>query len=300
MKRIARKQGKRLELILLAVMAIMTVGCRAPQAGRRGHEMKYGPPPPGYVKIRGEAVPNWQPEDMIHGPRDAAGHLTWYPMGPRPILDEGWSGGDDASGRVVSIAPHPVDPDIVYIAAASGGIWKTIDGGQLWEPLTDELSSLNHGCVALDPSDPEIVYAGTGEYQTWTDGDGLFRSLDGGATWQRIATADQVGYRCSRIIVDPTDPLTIHVTGRSGYVRSDDGGATWTNYLAGSASDVALNPDDPSIVYVGRDSNGVYRSMDGGTTFSKLTNGLPSSDVRRIVLALAACTRRRTVATVGS
>ncbi len=250
--------------------------------------MSFGPPPPGYVRIRGEAVPGWKPEDMLPGARNARSGLAWSPLGPRPILSEYWSGNDDASGRVVSIAPHPTDPDIVYLASASGGIWKTTDGGDLWIPLTDELSSLNHGCVALDPSNPDTVYVGTGEYPTNTNGDGLFRSFDGGITWTRIATTGQVGTRCSRIIVDPTDPDIIHVTGNSGYIRSTDGGLSWSTMLFGSASDLALNPLNPSILYVGRRGDGVYQSTDGGTSLVRLGGGLPSSNVARILVSIAA------------
>jgi len=255
-----------------------------PASNRR---MKLGPPPPGYVKITGEPVPGWTPADMRVAPRAVSSGLAWSPLGPRPILDEFWSGNDDASGRVVSIAPHPVDPNVIYVASASGGIWKTTDGGQSWAALTDELSILNHGCVALDPSDPETVYAGTGEYTTQSAGDGLFRSTDGGVLWERIATTAQVGGRCSRVVVDPSDPLVIHITGGSGYSRSDDGGGTWTRFLNNSCSDLALKPGDASTVFVARQSDGIYRSVDGGSSLTKLTNGLPASDVRRILLAAA-------------
>jgi photosystem II stability/assembly factor-like uncharacterized protein len=266
-----------------SLVAAFLIGCQATPEPKR----KFGPPPPGYIKIRGEAVPSWRPEHMLAAPRGAGRALTWYSLGPRPIVDEYWSGDDDASGRVVSVAPHPVYPDTVYVAAASGGIWKTTDGGNLWLPLTDELSNLNHGCVTLDPSNPETVYVGTGEYTTQSSGDGLFRSLDGGYTWTRIATTSQVGTTCSRVIVDPANPLRIHVTGNSGYARSTDGGSTWTTQLSGSASDLAVNPDNPQIIYVARHSDGIYRSTNGGDSFTQLTSGLPSSDVRRIILAIA-------------
>jgi len=252
---------------------------------RETNKPKFGPPPPGYIRIRGEAVPGWRPEDMLYETR---GPLSWYPLGPRPIIDEYWSGYDDASGRVVSVAVHPSDPQMVYIASASGGVWKTTDGGGLWVPLTDELSNLNHGYVTLDPSDAETIYVGTGEYTVQSSGDGLFRSTDGGLSWERIATTDEVGSACSGIAIDPTDPDTIHVTGNRGYVRSTDGGATWDVRLGAWASSVVLNPLDPSVVYVGRHNIGVYRSTDGGTSFTQLTNGLPSSNVRRVLLAISA------------
>lgn len=271
------------------LVVVLSTGCRTAIDGRdRG--MRYGPPPPGHVRIVGEPVPNWVPTHKR--PLADAGPvnpLNWFPMGPRPILNEAWSGGDDASGRVVSIAAHPLDGDIAYAASASGGIWKTTDGGLNWEPKTDDLSILNHGCVVIDPSNPETVYAGTGEYTTLSAGDGLFRSTDGGATWERIATTSQVGNQCSRIVVDPSDPNVIHLTGSGGYARSIDGGNSWTKPLgSGRCSDVAINPVDPTMVYVGRHSDGIHRSLNRGATFTKLTGGLPTSNISRILVSVAA------------
>lgn len=257
---------------------------RPPPQPPRGPSL--GPPPPGYWRITGEPVPDWQPQSDP-APRSGGGAATWQPMGPRPILSEYWSGDDDASGRVVSIAPHPTDPQTCYIASASGGIWKTTDGGSNWTPLTDELSTLNHGAVAIDPSNPQTIYAGTGEYTVQSTGDGLFRSLDGGATWTKIATAAQVGTRCSRVMINPANPQVIHVTGSAGYIRSTNGGAAWSTRLSGAASDVAINPVNPQTLYVARHSDGVYRSLDGGTTLTKLAGGLPVGS-GRIVLGLSA------------
>ncbi|UCE62151.1 MAG: hypothetical protein JSU63_10660 [Phycisphaerales bacterium] len=249
--------------------------------------MRMGPPPHKYIRITGEPVPDWESADMLRGPLGPRSHLVWEPLGPRPILNEFWSGNSDASGRVVSIAPHPTDPDTVYIASASGGIWKTTNGGGLWLPMSDELSILNHGCVAIDPSNPDTIYAGTGEYTTGSTGDGIFRSTDGGLTWTQIATTADVGTTCSRIIVDPDDPQRIHVGGNGGYVRSENGGLSWNVFPPlGSVSDVAMRPDDPSALYLGRHSQGVYRSTDWGDNWTLMTNGLPDTGIRRILLAV--------------
>ncbi len=248
----------------------------------------HGPPPPGYIKIIGGTVPNWRPEDM-HGMRPGPkSPLVWEPLGPRPITGEGWSGGEDASGRIVGIAPHPTDPDIAYIASASGGVWKTTDGGALWTPMTDELSNLNHGAIAIDPNNPETVYIGTGEYTTGSKGDGIFRSTDGGVNWEQLADAIAVGPRFSGLVVDPFNSDIIHGSSKAGYVRSVDGGASWQKQFAVAISGMALNPIDPSIVYICRENSGVYRSTDGGDTFTKLIDGLPSSGVNRIVISLCA------------
>ncbi|MDY7110515.1 MAG: hypothetical protein SYC29_17935 [Planctomycetota bacterium] len=278
----------------IAALIAIVAGCQstplvssptAPE-GRLSTDM--GPPPPGYWKIVGGSVPNWRPEDMHRlrpGPRSP---LTWELLGPRPITGEYWSGYEDASGRVVGLAPHPIDPDICYIASASGGVWKTIDGGANWTPLTDELSNLNHGAIALDPSDPETVYVGTGEYTTGSNGDGIFRSTDGGVNWERIGSDGMIGSRFTGIAVDPTNPDVIHITTNFGYLRSDDWGQSWTMRKQGSASALALNPLDPMIVYIGRHNDGVYRSTDGGDTWTRLSNGLPDSGVSRILLGLSA------------
>lgn len=261
----------------IAANLITGMPAEAPDDG-----MKMGPPPPGYIKITGEPVPDWTPASML-GPSPN----IWTELGPQPIIDEYWSGTDDASGRVISLAPHPSNANTVYAASASGGIWKTIDGGANWVPLTDELSTLNHGCVALDPSNPETVYVGTGEYTTRSTGDGLFRSTDGGATWAQIATSAQVGSTCSRILVDPSDPQTIHVSGGSGYARSTNGGTNWSMPFVApnGVSDLAMKATDPDTLFLGQHGVGLFRSTNGGTNWSPLAGGLPTTDVNRIVLA---------------
>ncbi len=246
---------------------------------------KMGPPPPGHVKIVGEPVPGWT---RAHQEPAEGEPVLWTQLGPRPIVDEYWSGTDDASGRVVAVAPHPSDANTVYIGAASGGIWKTTDGGTNWIPLTDELSVLNHGCVAMDPSHPSTVYAGTGEYTTRSKGDGLFRSTDAGDTWERIATTAEVGGTCSRLLIDPTDSQTIHISGGNGYSKTVDGGVTWTRAFTKSrVSDLAMKSGDPNTLYLGEHGKGIWRSIDGGDSWTQLGGGLPATDVQRILLAAA-------------
>ncbi len=245
-----------------------------------------GPPPPGYWKIIGEPVPGWTARDMLRPP-PTDGPGVWTSLGPRPITGEFWSGTANAGGRVIGIAPHPTDANTVYLAAASGGVWKTTNGGTTWTPMTDELSVLNMGAIAVDPMTPTTVYAGTGEYPTQSAGDGLFRSLDAGVTWTRIATTAQVGSRISRIIVDPTNTQIIHASGGSGYVRSTNGGSTWTTNLSGACSDLALNLTNTQTVYIARHGDGIYRSTTGGPSPVKLTTGLPATGVNRIALSIS-------------
>ena len=255
----------------------------------------FGPPPFGYWRIIGEPMPEAakELEPAIAG----TGLLDWTFIGPRPITNDYWSGTSSSNrnsgGRVVSIACHPTNAAVAYAASASGGIWKTTDTGVTWTPLTDEQPSLNHGAVTLDRTFPDVVYAGTGEYTTGSEGGGLLRSLDGGSTWSVLAPASTVGSRCSGVHVVPgpaaNAPSVIHVTGSLGYKRSANGGTTWTTPVSSSCSSLAVDPTDPQRVFVGVNGSGVRRSLNGGVSFTTLSGGLPTatSSIGRVVIAIA-------------
>ena len=245
-------------------------------------EWEAGPPPYGYIRITGEPVVDWSPITP------EGTFMTWSFLGPKPMSSEYWSGNTNAGGRVSDIAPHPTDANTCYIATASGGVWKTTNGGTLWTPITDELSSLNGGAIVVDPSNPNTVYLGTGGYVSGSNGDGIFRSLDAGATWNRIATTAQVGGKVSRVIVHPTNSNIIHATSDTGCFRSTDGGTTWTTRIAANCSALVINPTTPNTIYAGRRSSGVYRSLDGGGTYTLLTGGLPTSGFTYISLTICA------------
>lgn len=243
---------------------------------------KLGPPPPGHPKIVGEPVPGWrwgmQTREVYP--------LDWTFAGPSPISSEYWSGNTKASGRVVSLAPHPTDAAVCYAASASGGLWKTTDGGASWLPLTDQLAILNSGYVALDPTDPDVVYYGTGEYWTGSSGDGIFRSEDGGMTWERVATSAQVGSQITGIAVSPANPNTIHVTSNAGTYLSLDGGTNWSQRLSGACPSLAIDPVNTSNVLVGRQGQGVYRSTNAGLSYTKLAGGLPTTNIGLVLVDL--------------
>ncbi|MCC6428635.1 MAG: hypothetical protein IT435_17675 [Phycisphaerales bacterium] len=201
--------------------------------------------------------------------------MSWSPIGPRPITGESNSGKGNASGRVISIAPHPTDANICYISSASGGVWKTTNGGTNWTPLTDELPTTNGGAITLDPADPDTIYYGTGEWQQQSQGDGVYRSTDAGATWVQIATVAQTGDQISGIAVAPGNSSLIYVTSRSGFHRSLDGGATWNTKLNGNATALVTHPTNGAIVYIGfafpTNPSGIYKSNDSGDSFTAAT-----------------------------
>jgi photosystem II stability/assembly factor-like uncharacterized protein len=229
--------------------------------------------------------------------------LKWRAVGPAVT-----------GGRVVDIAVVPGHTDTVYAATASGGVWKTTNHGVTWEPVFERESSVSVGAIALAPSNPAIVWVGTGEANSvrsssW--GDGVYRSDDAGKTWKHLGL--EGSRHVGRILVHPTDSRIVYVAAMGslfggspdrGLYKTVDGGASWTKVLAGSdhtgVVDVAMDPRDPAVLFAakfererrnwsfigGGPEGGIYKSIDAGGHWEKLTNGLPGGDVGRIGLAI--------------
>src|SRR5439155_9815671 len=150
-----------------------------------------------------EALLNQQPRELhpTHRPEPVGPQLTataaaeqtlsinpatWTPLGPAPILNGPRAGSGPVSGRIAGVAAHPTDPDTIYVAAAGGGVWKTTNGGSTWTSLTDTQATQSMGAIAVAPSNPDVIYAGTGEANNSGDsnfGRGILVSADEGATW---------------------------------------------------------------------------------------------------------------------
>ncbi len=192
----------------------------------------------------------------------------WYPAGPYNI-----------NGRVKSLAIHPTNNDVVYAGAANGGVWKSTNGGDTWRSLWITESTMAISGLAVSRSSPDWVYACTGEDTPgWSPsygGAGVFRSTDGGSTWQQRATAGDVGSLCTRILVHPTNRNRVYLASTSGVLTSTDGGSTWTVSLAGHASDLVMAFDNSQHLWAGLASDGVYRSTDGGSTWTRITASIP-------------------------
>ncbi len=177
---------------------------------------------------------------------------SWSALGPAPITV---SASQNYAGRINSIAVHPTNSQIIYIGAASGGVWKTTNGGTSWTPLTDNECGLAMGSVALDPVNPQIVYAGTGEenfnlggYQ----GCGILVSTDGGTTWSQrggsIFVASSYSATISKMLVDratagSTSTTIVFAASATGVYRSPDSGTTWTRVLSGTITDLIATPN---------------------------------------------------------
>jgi hypothetical protein len=218
----------------------------------------------------------------------------WQQLGPERIPSNITS-----TGRLTAIAVHPNDPNTIYVGGAQGGVWKTIDGGTTWMPRTDKECSLAMGSIAIDPVNPEIVYAGTGEQHFSGDsyyGCGVLRSGDGGATWVQLGASifqtDSGRARISRVVIEPstagsTFNTTVFVASDFGVYRSTNSGATWTMVLDGIATDLVMDPSNNQLWYAGRWAEGISKSTDSGVTWNPANSGFPSTVVGRVNLAIA-------------
>jgi len=208
-----------------------------------------------------------------------------------------WScvGPFNTAGRSRVVVFDPVNPDIMYTGAASGGVWKTTDGGETWIPKTDHFTTLAVGHIAIDKNNHNIVFAGTGEGSDNWDrvyGDGLYKSTDAGETWTNIMTSRDVGSdECiNKIALHPESSDTIFCALRgsqsSGLYKTTNGGAKWTLALSGVARDVMIDPHQPNRVYAaigknyGEGGNGIYVSDRNGAagTFKRADSLLPPGD----------------------
>jgi hypothetical protein len=215
-------------------------------------------------------------------------------------------GPTNIGGRLTDIEMHPSDMETIYAAAASGGVFKSINTGESWTPIFDDALSLSVGDIAIAPSDPQIIYVGTGEAnggggsQTY-DGVGIYKSSNGGNNW--IHCGLEESRNIGRMVIHPQNPDIVYVAAMGnlfsnnserGIYKTMDGGLTWQNVLYVSDStggiDVAIHPDNPDTVYAamwervrrpnrksyGGLTCGIYRTINGGLDWTELTNGLPS------------------------
>lgn len=219
------------------------------------------------------------------------------------------------SGRVSDIAVHPEKHATWYVAAASGGIWKTENAGTTWSPIFDGQASYSIGALAIDESRPNVIWVGTGENNSQRSvsyGDGVYKSEDNGASWQHMGLKDSE--HIGKILIHPEDSNTIFVAsqgplwrdgGERGLYRSRDAGKTWQRVLHISdktgVNEVIMDPRNPDVLYAssyqrrrhvwtlinGGPESTIYKSVDGGDTWSKVENGLPKEDKGKIGLALA-------------
>jgi photosystem II stability/assembly factor-like uncharacterized protein len=260
---------------------------------------------------------------QTHGPYPNAllAGLQWRDVGPM------------RAGRTFGVAGNAAQPDTFYMGSVGGGVWKTENAGRTWTPISDTGIPIGSiGAIAVAPSNPNIVYVGTGESDIRSQnsyGIGMFKSTDAGKTWTHIGLEDS--QHISKVVVDPANPNRVYVAvlghiydsnAERGVFRSTDGGATWKKVLAHpnlpndvGAADLAIDMKNPKVLYASlwstrrppwavyapsnRPGGGLWKSVDGGDTWKQLAGGLPTDDfVGRIGIAIAPSNSRRLWAVV--
>src|SRR5579863_5180973 len=245
------------------------------------------------------------------------GMLHWRSIGPF------------RGGRALAVSGVPGQPDHFYFGAVDGGVWETLDAGRTWNPIFDRQDVASVGAIAVAPSDPNVIYVGTGEADMRSDiayGDGVYKSTDGGRNWVHAGLSDtrQIG----AIVVDPRNAAVAYAAAlghaygpnvERGVFKTSDGGKTWSKVLykdenTGAIS-LAMQPGDPDVIYAALwqtrrppwnvyppsngPGSGLYKSSDGGATWTQLTNGLPAR-VGHIGLSISSAAPRRVYAMVDS
>lgn len=226
-------------------------------------------------------------KETIVKDRDVQGSLTrsvnWLTANPKGMFYSR-TGNNFIAGRTNSIAFISGQPNLMYIAAAQGGVWKTTNGGVNWIPLTDNLPTLACGDVVVNQSNPNVIYLGTGELNYSGDsqyGDGIFKSGDAGLTWVQVATGSQVGTRCSYMAIDPTNTNVVYFAGSLGVFKSTNAGLNWTNTNSNTnANCIFIDPNNTQVLYIttgGTNAGLIRKSTDGAASWTTLTSGLPGS-----------------------
>lgn len=291
----------------LALICVIFSAAKAPQNGKHKAEEREQPPSDWFIAQRmfpydkvdydayGEVVQ--QAQTLRASARQMGAMPVWQLEGPTNL-----------EGRVSDIEMNPLNQQEIYVGAASGGVWKSTDGGNSWNPIFDQNPSLSIGDIALAPSKPSLIYVGTGEANGGSgsityDGQGIFKSSDGGASWTSVGL--QITRNTGRIVIDPKDTNRVFAatmgdlygkTPDRGVYRTTNGGASWQKVLYVNDStgviDLVINPKCPDTLFAAayqrvrrpneRDYGGVgcniYRTVDGGNTWTLLSIGLPASD----------------------
>ncbi|HEV2340666.1 MAG TPA: hypothetical protein VGS15_02565 [Candidatus Acidoferrales bacterium] len=250
-------------------------------------------------------------------PADIFANLKFRDLGPAV-----------AGGRVAAVAGIPGQPNVYYVGAGGGGVWKTTDGGLSWKAIFEHESTASIGAIAIAPSNPNLIWVGTGEGNVRNDvidGNGVYFSSDAGHSWKFMGLADT--QQISTIVIDPHNPNIVfvgamgHVWGPNaerGVYRTTDGGKTWTKVLfvndSTGDSDLAMAPGNSKVLFAGMwefrrypwtlmdggPGSGIYRSTDGGDTWQKLTKGLPESPLGRVAVAVAPTNPEHVYALIGA
>lgn len=197
----------------------------------------------------------------------------WQSIGPNTI--------DSMAGRMICHAFDPTDSQTLWTGAGSGGLWRTTNGGETWESMTDELPSLYVSCIAIKPTNRNVMLLGTGIFEQFgfslAPGVGVLKSTDRGITWlpTGFSVSPSAGVGTFGFAWHSNDANTVYLAATNGVWKSTDEGDTWSQLRTGRASTILLNPASPNIMYTALQADGIYRTTDAGTSWMRMESGLP-------------------------
>ncbi|MEL6273596.1 MAG: T9SS type A sorting domain-containing protein [Bacteroidota bacterium] len=314
-----------MRILLYALLLLTAFHCNQPDPGQLAEDAK---PLPSDYFYRQRAFPDGRIHQQAY--QDAIAQYQQAVAAKSSAEDWTQVGPLNVGGRISALAVRQTTTnEFIYAGAASGGIFRSANGGQEWVPIFDQQLALSIGCITLDPHNESSLYVGTGEPNAGGgsiayEGTGIYHSNDDGDTWVSLGLANTGSI--ARIAIDPIDPDRIFAAAMGtlyedssdrGIYRSLDGGQTWENVLFVNARtgglNVAIHPNDPQIVYAvlweryrrpnernySGPGSGIYRSDDGGATWSEIDNGLPTGDLNRIGFAMASSNPSRLYASVA-
>ncbi|MBP6828261.1 MAG: glycosyl hydrolase, partial [Saprospiraceae bacterium] len=235
---------------------------------------------PGYVMKEYERY-------MAEAPQLKSASGTWNIVGPTAYPANNTSQ-PTGKGRINTVAFHPSDVNTLFVGSPSGGIWKSTNGGANWISLSSNIPYLGVSAILINPSNPNIIYIGTGDRDSEdAPGVGVYKSTDGGATWAPANTG-MGNATVGMMVMHPSDPNIIIAATYDGIFKTTNGGASWTQTLAGDFRDVKFKPGDPTIMYATRmiTPSAFYRSTDTGNNWAQVTT--PTSGVgSRMVIGVS-------------
>lgn len=257
--------------------------------------------------------------DQARFDRGRALNAGWETIGPAPTTTLVLNNWGVTSGRINAVAVSPANPDLILVGAATGGVWRSVDGGATFAPVSDDHVDLAVGSIAFAPSDPNIVYAGMGDRASSYFGTGVLRSSDAGQTWTRVSNSTlATPGRVSKVEVDPANADRVYaavfdhrnsngLNALGGFWYSTDGGVNWTRTFAGLARDLVLHPTSPNTLYLAMQAvsqagqtpaGGVFRSTDSGATWTRVYTS-PFSPTFNIKVAVTPAAAQTVYVLVG-
>ena len=208
---------------------------------------------------------------------------NWTNLGPIALPDN-YLGMAIGNGRINTIAFHPSNPHELMVGSPSGGLWRTIDGGDSWEPLSDEFPTLGVSAIAYDPKNPSVIYVGTGDRDGGDDpGLGIMKTVDGGLHWDFIGNNLEYA-TINKLYIHPDSSEVIYAGTTLGFFKSEDYGETWDKLQLGNIKDFQLKPGSSKIIYTTISGN-FYKSTDWGNSWKRITNGINNGN--RMVIGVS-------------